>query len=301
MNRRTYLDLLKTIPAAAAVVASAASQPATAAADSPSSTLKLPTMPSDAEITDRVFFDVRVARQDGSTYVRDDLPDSFENTVLFCKLQLGLYGKAFPNHVQQFLSYIDQPSSTNTEELLLDNPYPNYGRSTFPALDQATGLLMGGNIASLRAKEVMGSNALTYGSRILPANLWIESTSGKESKISHDAPGLLTHKNLEVLPTFGITTRPNTALDSTHTVFGQVLWDQETLQFFRALQDLPTYSVERPSGMDDFNTGSVATDVFNAQRSFFRGVSKSLGDDRVSKLYDGKLLRRMEVLQVGRL
>ena len=76
---------------------------------------------------------------------------------------------------------------------------------------------------------------------------------------------------------------------------------EDTLKFFRDLEDIPTYSVERPAGYDDFNTGTVAKTVFNAQREFFRGAAKSFGDDRVDKLYDGKLLRRMEVLKVGRL
>ena len=57
--------------------------------------------------------------------------------------------------------------------------------------------------------------------------------------------------------------------------------------------------MDRPSGFDDLDAGGVATSVFNAQRDFMRGAAKRLGDDRVNKLYDGKLLRRMEVLQVG--
>ncbi|KAL3939366.1 MAG: hypothetical protein SGARI_001395, partial [Bacillariaceae sp.] len=251
----------------------------------------------DQVVTDRVFMDVRVARQDGSTYVRDDLPNTFENQVLFCKLKFGLYGKAFPNHVKKFLEYVEVPNNPAVVEDLLDNPYPNYGRSSFAALDQGTGLLLGGNIASLRAKDVMGSTALTYGSRVLPANLWIDALDAG-TKISHATPGLLTHKNLDILPNFGITTRAaSRELDATHTVFGQVLWDADQLQFFSQLQDIPTYTVDRPSGYDDFGTGNLAADVFNAQRDFMRKAAKSFGDDRVSKLYDGKLLRRMEVLQ----
>ena len=118
-------------------------------------------------------------------------------------------------------------------------------------------------------------------------------------KLSHSTKGLLTHKTLDVTPTFGITTRAAPELDSTHTVFGQVLWDDSTLAWFENLQDIPTYSVDRPSGYDEFQTGGVATSVYNAQREFFRGAAKSVGDTRVSKLYDGKLLRRTEVLRVG--
>mmetsp|Transcript_23592 Transcript_23592/g.65482 ORF Transcript_23592/g.65482 Transcript_23592/m.65482 type:complete len:340 (-) Transcript_23592:479-1498(-) len=262
---------------------------------SPRSGLLLPTMPENVEITDKVFIDVRVARADGSTYIRDDLPDTFPNRVLFQRITIGLYGKAAPKATEKFLSYIDIEKDFD-----IDNPYPSYSRSTFPALDQTTGLLMGGYISSLRAKDVAGSTALTYGSRVLPADLWIEKNQQGTERLSHCTKGLLTHRNLDPLPNFGITTRSQPFLDATHTVFGQIMWDADTLHFFRELEDIPTYAVERPSGYDDFGTGAVAKSVFNAQREFFRGAAKSMGDDRVGKLYDGKLLRRMEVLKVGR-
>lgn len=138
--------------------------------------------------------------------------------------------------------------------------------------------------------------ALTYGSRVLPAPLWIDKSP---TKLSHNTKGLVTHKTLDVTPSFGITTRPEPSLDATHTIFGQVLWDEATLNLFRDFQDIPTYAMERPSGYDDFNSGGLATSVYNAQKDFFRGAAKSLGDTRVSKLYEGKLLRRVEVLQAG--
>ena len=156
---------------------------------------------------------------------------------------------------------------------------------------------------------------MTYGSRVLPATLWIEnnrdntvSNTAKTTttKLSHSTKGLLSHRNLDVVPNFGITTRPAPSLDGSNTVFGQVLWDEDTLKFFRNLEDIPTYSVARPPDYDDLEGtnsitgGEIAKTVFNAQRQFFRGAAKSMGDDRVGKLYDGKLLRRMEVLQVGR-
>lgn len=251
--------------------------------------------------------DVRVARTDGSTYVRDDLPDTFDNRVLFQRLRFGLYGNLSPNAVDKFLQYItgsnagvdvhgENGRSNEVSSYDVDNPFPSYSRSTFPAFDQETGLLMGGYIPSLKSKAVNGSPALVYGTRVLPATLWIDNNT---QKIPHTAKGLLTHRNFDVLPNFGITTRSEPSLDATHTVFGCVLWDDDTLKFFRDLEDLPTYSVERPPGLDEFGTDSVATSVFNAQREFFRGAAKSLGDDRVNKLYDGKLLRRVEVLQVG--
>ena len=49
-----------------------------------------------AEVTDKVFFDIRIARQDGSTYIRDDLPDTFENRVISARINIGLFGKQAP-------------------------------------------------------------------------------------------------------------------------------------------------------------------------------------------------------------
>jgi len=269
-----------------------------------SSSIGLPSMPENIEITDKVFMDVRVARSDGSTYIRDDLPNTFENKVLYQRITIGLYGTVAPNHVNKFLGYIEPTGDGD-----IDNPYPSYSRSSFPQLDQDTGLLKGGYISGVRAKDVAGTTALTYGGRIIGgANLWIENgknantTTTTTTKLSHTTKGLLTHKNLDVLPNFGITTRSTPTLDGSQTVFGQVMWDEETLNFFRDLEEIPTYSVGRPADYDDFDTtGAVAKTVFNAQREFFRGAAKSMGDDRVGKLYDGKLLRRMEVLQVGRI
>ena len=292
LDRRSCLELLSTL----ALVPGQIDQPTTLLTSSSNinDALGVPTIPDNLEVTDKVFIDVRVARSDGSTYIRDDLPDTFENRVLFQRISIGLYGKMAPKAVQKFLSYID-----TEKDFDIDNPFPSYSRSTFPALDQATGLLMAGNISSLKAKEVAGNVALAYGSRVLPADLWLDKQS--TGKCSHSTKGLLTHRNLDPLPNFGITTRAQPSLDTTHSVFGQILWDSDTLKFFRDLEEIPTYAVERSSGFDDFGTGAVAKTVFNAQRDFFRGAAKSMGDDRVGKLYNGKLLRRMEVLQVGRL
>ena len=195
----------------------------------------------------------------------------------------------------------------------MDNPYPSYSRSTFTSLDQRTGLLQGGYIPSLRLQELSGSTALTYGSRVLPAPLWIDRPSISYSSsstsdpvpprwLSHTTKGLLTHRTLDPLPSFGITTRacPD-ELDATHTIFGQVLWDESTVQWFQQLQDLPTYQLDRPVDYNPNRNDEVTTRVFNAQRDFFRGAAQSVGDTRVNKLYEGKLLRRMEVMQVGKL
>jgi cyclophilin family peptidyl-prolyl cis-trans isomerase len=247
---------------------------------------------------------VRISRQDGTFYVRDDLPDTAENRVFQGRLVVGLYGKVAPTSVERFLSYVDPDA--NSSPLDDDNPLPSYGRSYLPGLDPATGLLMGGAIPSLQLTDVSGSAAIRYGGRLLPAKLWIEPAD-RTARVSHVRKGLLTHRILDATPAFGITTRSDTReLDRTHTVFGALLMEEgDGAEFLDLARDLPTYSVDRPASMKADPTTESAVDdatelIFNAQRKFFRKTAKALGDTRLDKIYDGKFLRRVEITQVGR-
>lgn len=265
--------------------------------------------PSQAKVTNKVFMNVRISRRDGTFYVRDDLPDTPDNRVFQGRLVIGLFGQNAPTAVERFLSYIDSGSNSKEQLLLDDNPLPSYSRSVFASFDEATGLLMGGMIPSLEVVDVSGSTAIRYGGRLLPATLWVDrggSGASSPPKISHTAKGLLTHRILDATPSFGITTRRDTTfLDRSHTVFGTLLLDESpsSREFLEIVQDLPTYSVERPSSMIDPRTETVVDDaaqaVFNAQREFFRSAAKSFGDTRLDKVYQGKLLRRVEITQVG--
>lgn len=89
---------------------------------------------SKATITDRVVMDVRISRQDGTFYVRDDLDDSPENKVFYGQLKFALFGDLAPQAVKQFLSYVDIDFNPSD-----DNPMPSYARSTFVSFDQSTG------------------------------------------------------------------------------------------------------------------------------------------------------------------
>mmetsp|Transcript_26856 Transcript_26856/g.48809 ORF Transcript_26856/g.48809 Transcript_26856/m.48809 type:complete len:378 (-) Transcript_26856:40-1173(-) len=249
-------------------------------------------------ITHKVYMDVRISRSDGTFYVRDDLPDTPENQVFQGKLVLGLFGTLAPNHVEQFLKYVSV--SYNPTE---DDPLPSYARSSFNRLDQSNGLLAGGVIPSLEITEIGGSSALRYGSRILPARLWYDKID-KDKRVSHSmGKGLLTHRTLDLSPSFGITTRAaGEELDSTHVVFGRLLPDGDSQRFLRVCENIPTYSVDRPGPTDspiNSTVDDLASQVFATQRDFFRGAAKTFGDSRVSKVYEGKLLRRVEVTQIG--
>jgi cyclophilin family peptidyl-prolyl cis-trans isomerase len=279
--------------------------------------------PEQATVTDKAYMNVRISRQDGTFYVRDDLPDTPENKVFYARLVFGLFGKEAPRHVEKFKSYIVPPknSAATTNNDSDDDPLPLYDRSTFTSFDQGTGVLMGGKIPSLELTEMAGSTALRYGGRLLPASLWLEqrnSNSGNRIIVSHTARGLLTHRQLEALPDFGITTRTDTTmLDRSHVVFGKLILDDDAQAFLNIVSNLPTYGLERPNPINNDNdlmvsssssnnsnnnpalVNDAAAAVFNAQRQFFRKTAKAFGDSRLDKLYEGKLLRRVEVTSTG--
>jgi cyclophilin family peptidyl-prolyl cis-trans isomerase len=296
---------------------------------------------AEAVITDTVYFDVRVSRQDGTFYVRDDLPDEPENRVFTGRLIVDLFGKNAPNYVSRFLSYVDPeyiPGSRTIprhEDQYDDHPMPSYSRAMFRSIDPETGLLLGGTIPGIQFSEINGSPALQYGGRLIPASLWLEGNVNRQQqqpstsssplavlpRISHASKGLLTHRSLDVTPEFGITTRSDTSeLDATHVVFGRVRMDSNNnninknssngsgdgTQFLQLMVNLPTYNIDRPTssstGTGTLLSGAVddaAAAVFTAQRDFFRTAAKSIGDTRIDKVYQGKLLRRVEVTRTG--
>lgn len=162
---------------------------------------------------------------------------------------------------------------------------------------------MGGFIPGLEVTSIGGGTALQYGGRILPAPLWLDKNT---EKLSHYRKGLLSHKFLDATPSFGITTRECTELDASSLVFGELLFDDSSREFLKKCEDLPTYNMERPMSDPRQEESSkvvqdVAASIFNSQREFFRGAAKTFGDSRADKLYEGKLLRRVEVTKVGML
>lgn len=265
----------------------------------------------EPDITSKVKFNVRISRPDGTFYTRDDETDK---EVFYGSILLGLYGKIAPNHVERFLSFVQTAYSP-----LDDAPFPSYSRSIFPTFDQSNGLLTSGFIPGLQLSSFAGASALEYRGRILPATLWIEknkssnTTKFGQSRIPHSRAGLLTHRDLDVLPTFGITTREANVLNNSHTVFGTVIDTDSSKEFFSRCIDLPTYSIDRPAirdeslgiGESSSNSSSssraaeeLASSIYSLQKDFFRSAAKSLGDTRIDNVYEGKILRRVEVVSV---
>ena len=277
-----------------------------------------------ATITQKVFMDVRISRPDGTFYVRDDDDNDAdgrpENQVFRGRLTIGLFGMATPNHVRRFLEYVTANSSPVDDDSSSSTPLPSYSRSIFNRFDEGTGILYGGAIPSLEVTTLpQGSTAVQYGGRLLPAQLWINNNTRNkkdgatttEQRLSHLGKGLLTHRNLDVTPVFGVTTRQDTtALDRTHTVFGRLVLDDTAVEFLDRVAHLPVYSVDavRPVTTNKITNeqqpqqqlmDDAAAAVFRAQRDLFRTTAQRLGDTRIQKLVTGKLLRRVEVTQVG--
>lgn len=283
INRRLFIGQVSAV--AVTTIASAAT-PAVSAA----------TLNDQPTITHKVFFDVRISRSDGTFYVRDNVGSTTDpiDEPFYGQLVFGLYGKEAPNHVQQFLNYVDVPYD-------IESPLPSYSRSRFTTLDISSGLLLGGSIPGLEVSTLTGGNVLKYGGRVFPAKLWLEKNEMEQ--IPHNRKGLLTHRNLDLSPTFGITTLGSSqSLDSTHTVFGCVIDD--TAGFLDKVLDVPvltdTGMVSRTeTGVEESLGGSIASSLFTAQRKVFRDAAQTFGDSRLDKVYDGKLLRRVDVSKVG--
>eukprot|EP00557_Chaetoceros_sp_GSL56_P010150 CAMPEP_0176480504 /NCGR_PEP_ID=MMETSP0200_2-20121128/2314_1 /TAXON_ID=947934 /ORGANISM="Chaetoceros sp., Strain GSL56" /LENGTH=319 /DNA_ID=CAMNT_0017876631 /DNA_START=284 /DNA_END=1243 /DNA_ORIENTATION=+ len=287
---------------------------------------KIPERSKDEpSITHKVTLQVRISRADGTFYTRAETePPTPDNQVFTGSIILGLYGNLAPNHVERFMSYVDVLYSPAD-----DSPLPSYARSQFPSLDQSTGLLTGGYIPGLHLTSFAGSSALEYGGRITPSKLWLDEFQDSikddkqmqqqqpqqrgRQKISHTRAGLLTHRNLEVLPTFGITTRSCPELDGAYTVFGTVLSTESSNEFLSRCLDLPTYSLDRPATVSLAQESSsssssyaqsraveeVASSIYSFQKDFFRSAAKTFGDTRLDNVYEGKILRRVEVTSVS--
>lgn len=249
-------------------------------------------------ITHKVNFNVRISRADGTFYVRDDPPDVIptpDNQVFTGTITVGLYGTHAPNHVSKFLQYAD---SSNYDPLE-DFPLPSYSKSIFTTFIQSNGVLIGGSIPGLSISSINGASALEYRGRVIPASLWIDDFTQQKAKIPHFKKGLITHRNLDVLPNFGITTREANELNGSHTVFGEIIPTDSSNAFFSRIVDLPTYSMSTDNTINNPAVGEVASSFYSFQKDLFRSAAKTFGDTRLDNIYEGKILRRVEVTSVS--
>jgi len=234
------------------------------------------------KVTDRVFFDVRVI-------TRYDV-EVLEDAALRGRLVFSLFGNDAPKTVQKFLEFVDgTPGQWKSS-----GGGPMYSSGSFTKLQPGV-MLEGGTINGLRLTTFAGEQDYEWMSRLLPLRPILEAND-----LKHDRRGLLTRALFNPGPEFGITLGPTPALNGDNEVFGQLEPDAggdglhgEAL--LAAMEGLPYITGKSQEG-----EGTSANAVFQAQRSFFTTLSKTIGDTRAADR-TGQLLRRVEITRCGRM
>ena len=311
MNRRSILGsvLLTLFPIPAAAAQTSLSRQPPLSSDS-----RLPI------VTHRVCFDVRITSREYrpsnnhkgipiTSFFTSEL--STRQSVFATRLTLDLYGEAFPNHVTQFLNYVVDDGKYDGSDAAAATA-PSYGHSTFVRLDPENGLLSGGCIDGLVSSSLGGSAALSFHDRAYPAPLWTETnvsspssergilSAGTAQLRSEESLGMgyLVHRVNDTSPVFGITTRPITdrfvglALANEYQVFGRVVPNVNRNDFFEKLQRVPTYSSAASVLQPNEGLGPAGSKLLQNIQSLSGVVGKG------EELFEGKLLRRVEVFRV---
>ena len=227
---------------------------------------------NNRDVTEKVRFEFRIARPDGSFSTREN----DEDPPIFGGLDFGLFGGMVPANVALFLDF-----ALGTDGLQYSAMESNFGS-----------LVMARRPLQLEFRDLFGEQVLFLGDRAFFDG--DDQTIAKKAKeeislLKHDGPGLLTRRKGDVYD-FGITTRAAPELDDEWTVFGKVLKDTSGL--LPRIINLPVYSD------DAKNDSPIARDVYKAQRDTFRNVAEALNDSRRDAVYPGKILRRVEITQV---
>ena len=198
------------------------------------------------------------------------------------RLEFEIFGDDAPAAAANFLSFvrgdIGQFAKTPGEG-------PSYRQGAFTTLEPGV-LLQGGRINGLKLGEFGGEPVWEFGTRPVPVKAVVEAND-----LSHDRRGLLTRKQFQAGPEFGITLGPATSLNGGWEVFGRVSSDESgLLKLMEGLPYITGRSLEEP--------GSVSDGIFNAQKGLFGGLAKGMGDARAEDR-TGRLLRRVEMVNCG--
>ena len=230
----------------------------------------------DAVVTSKVFLDLRIIK-------RFDV-EVLEDAAIRGRLVIGLYGNDAPKATQRFIEYC---TGNEREYAKTPNGGPSYASATFDKV-RPDELLEGGKIAGLKQSDFAGTQTWEYFSRLLPS---LEPVI-EANDLKHDRRGLLTIDRFGAGggPEFGITFAPSPRLDDSREVIGGVESGFEMLAEIEALPYITGKSLE--------GEGTVANEVFQAQKALFGGLSKVVGDTRAEDR-TGKLLRRVEIVQCG--
>jgi len=230
-----------------------------------------------AQVTTRCFLDVRI--------IQSYQVEVLEDAATRGRLVFGLFGTAAPKGVAKFLDFTDG----TVGQFKATGGGPAYSGAQFEKLQPGM-LIEGGKIAGLRQTTFAGQVEYEYLGRLLPLRPVLEA-----SEVKHDRRGLLTRSIFAIGPEFGITLAPAPNLDGTHEVIGQLEPNAANEALLSQLEGLPYITGKSLEG-----DGTAANAVFTAQKSFFTGLSKAVGDTRAEDR-TGQLLRRVEITKCGRL
>ena len=253
---------------------------ATAALSAPQLLSVAPALAATTKATDsavataRGFLDLRIIQ-------RFDV-EVLEDAAVRGRLEFEIFGDDAPAAAANFLSFvrgdIGQFAKTPGEG-------PSYRQGAFTTLEPGV-LLQGGRINGLKLGEFGGEPVWEFGTRPVPVKAVVEAND-----LSHDRRGLLTRKQFQAGPEFGITLGPASSLNGGWEVFGRVSSDESgLLKLMEGLPYITGRSLEEP--------GSVSDGIFNAQKGLFGGLAKGMGDARAEDR-TGRLLRRVEMVNCG--
>ena len=244
-----------------------------------------------AAATTTVRLSIRIARPDGTFYVRAKGEEDPEPPRIG-DVDVELNGKA-PAAVATFLAFaLGDPASADAPtyaSAILDE------RAADAPVIYAARRLRGVETRSIGGEQILvrsrdGGEVLSRNAEAVAAKLRKEPSAA-----SHDSAGILTRQRGDAPQAFGLTVAGSKTLDATNQAFGRVVRDNSNL--IRAISTLNAYSLDAaPDGLSKDVPGAAA--IYRAQKDAFRGAAKAFGDGRASKIFPGKLLRRVEITRV---
>lgn len=200
----------------------------------------------DKTITHKVRFSFHITETQPSVEGREGLPAEDGD------ITVGLYGKAAPKAVENFMAYCVPP------ELVLESgaveKRPSLAKAQLWRMEPGVSVEVG-RIKGLQVVPFAGSTALKYDSFLTPVK-----PVGEGNALLHDQRGLLTRRPLNVGPAFEITLAEAPQLDNSGAeVFGVVLEDASG--FLAKVQGIPMYTDRAAE-----ESGKVADALFTAQK-----------------------------------
>ena len=238
---------------------------------------------------------MRIARPDGTFYVRAKGEEDPEPPKIG-DVDVELFGKSAPAAVATFLAFaLGDPASAEAPtyaSAILDERGASSDGQQLPVVYAARRLRgvetrsIGGEQILVRSRD--GGEVLSRNAELVAAKL-----RGEPSAVNHDAAGILTRQRGDAPQAFGLTVAGSKVLDATNQAFGRVVRDNNNL--IEAVGALNAYSLDAVGPSTDV-PGAAA--LYRAQKDAFRGAAKAFGDGRASKIFPGKLLRRVEITRV---